>query len=61
LPGLARRVGDIRARLDSRGLRIGPYDVFIAGQALARGLTLVTRNTRAFARVEGLSLEDWEG
>jgi tRNA(fMet)-specific endonuclease VapC len=57
----ARRAGEIRARLDALGLRIGPYDVLIAGQALARGLTLVTRNTRAFARVEGLSLEDWEG
>jgi predicted nucleic acid-binding protein len=29
-------------------------------QALARGLVLVTRNTRAFAPVERLSVENWE-
>ena len=33
----------------------------IAGQALARDLTLVTRNTGEFRRVEGLRVEDWEG
>lgn len=56
----ARRAGEIRARLDAQGQRIGPYDVLIAGQALARGLTLVTRNVREFTRVEGLKLENWE-
>jgi len=33
--------------------------VLIAGQALARGLTLVTHNVREFARVDGLTVEDW--
>jgi tRNA(fMet)-specific endonuclease VapC len=28
--------------------------------ALTHNLTLVTRNTREFNRVEGLQLEDWE-
>lgn len=56
----SRRASEIRAQLDRKGQRIGPYDVFIAGQALARGLTLVTRNVREFARVDGLSIENWE-
>ena len=55
----ARSAGSVRARLKTIGRPIGPYDVLIAGQALARNLTLVTNNTREFSRVEGLRLEDW--
>jgi tRNA(fMet)-specific endonuclease VapC len=56
----ARAAGEVRALLAMRGKPIGPYDVLIAGQARARGMVLVTRNTAEFARVPGLSLEDWE-
>jgi tRNA(fMet)-specific endonuclease VapC len=49
----------IRAALKKAGTPIGPYDVLIAGQALARGLTLITNNVREFQRIEGLKLEDW--
>jgi tRNA(fMet)-specific endonuclease VapC len=55
----ARVAGEIRAELARRGTPIGPYDVLIAGQALARGLTLVTGNTREFSRVDGLKMVDW--
>lgn len=55
----ARLSGQIRAELARRGTPIGPYDVLIAGQALARGLTLVTANMREFSRVDGLKLVDW--
>ena len=41
------------------GLPIGGYDLLIAGQARARGLIVVTANTREFERVAGLSVEDW--
>ena len=51
--------GDIRAHLASRGTPIGPYDLQIAAIALAHDLTVVTHNTREFARVPGLKLEDW--
>jgi tRNA(fMet)-specific endonuclease VapC len=51
--------GKIRAALKKAGTPIGPYDFLIAGQALARGLTLVTNNVREFQRIEGLMLEDW--
>ena len=56
----ARRAGELRAALAKAGTPLGPYDVLIAGQALARGLTLITHNTREFNRVEGLVVEDWE-
>ncbi|CAN7420842.1 type II toxin-antitoxin system VapC family toxin [Caballeronia sp. LjRoot31] len=59
-PEDARRAGEVRAQLASAGTPIGPYDVLIAGQALARSLTLVTHNMREFQRVSGLSVEDWE-
>jgi tRNA(fMet)-specific endonuclease VapC len=35
------------------------HEILIAGTALARGLILVTSNTREFCRVDGLQLEDW--
>lgn len=51
--------GEVRAQLRRAGTPIGPYDVLIAGQARSRDLTVVTNNTRAFAWVDGLRLEDW--
>ena len=55
----AQAAGEIRAELERKGKRIGEYDTLIAGQALARNLALVTANTREFARVKGLVVEDW--
>lgn len=55
----AQQAGEIRAILAKAGTPIGPYDVLIAGQALARNLTLVTNNTKEFNRIEGLMIEDW--
>ena len=55
----ARAAGEIRADLARRGTPIGPYDLLIAGQAMARGLPLVSNNTAEFERIAGLKLEDW--
>ncbi len=55
----SQAAGEIRADLERKGRRIGEYDTLIAGQAYARGLTLVTANTREFRRVKGLAVEDW--
>lgn len=55
----ARAAARVRADLESAGTPIGPYDVLIAGTALANGGTLVTRNEREFGRVPGLALENW--
>ncbi len=45
----------IRAGLEMKGTPIAPYDVRIAGSALAFGVTVVTRNIKEFSRVDGLS------
>jgi tRNA(fMet)-specific endonuclease VapC len=55
----ARTAGQARAALEKGGIPIGAYDLLIAGQALRRGLTVVTANTSEFSRVTGLSWEDW--
>ena len=55
----AREAGELSAWLTLRGTPIGPYDVLIGGQARARNLVLVTRNTDEFRRIPGLKIEDW--
>jgi tRNA(fMet)-specific endonuclease VapC len=55
----ARTAGQVRAALEKAGTPIGAYDLLIAGQALRRGLTVVTANTSELSRVTGLSWEDW--
>jgi tRNA(fMet)-specific endonuclease VapC len=57
--GDAKAAGSIRATLQASGTPIGAYDYLIAGQALARQLTLVTANVSEFSRVKGLSWQDW--
>ena len=55
----AQTAARIRVELERQGTPIGPYDLLIAGQALANGFTLVTNNTSEFQRVTGLKLESW--
>ena len=55
----AEEYGRIRAHLTAIGSVIGPNDLLIAAIALANDLTRVTNNTREFARVPDLKLEDW--
>ena len=51
--------GKIRNNLEERGTMIGPYDVQIAAQGLARNLIVLTHNTDEFRRVPELKTEDW--
>ncbi len=55
----ARSAGMLRSTLETEGQTIGPYDLLIAGIALTHKLTVVTRNTREFARVPRLQVENW--
>ena len=57
----AAAAGTIRAYLEQQGSPVGPYDVQIAAQGLAKNITVVTHNTREFGRVPNLKLEDWVG
>ena len=52
-------MGEIRNEHHRAGTPIGPYDQTLTGHAHALGLILVTHNTREFARVAGLRVEDW--
>ena len=51
--------GDLRSELERKGTPIGALDTMIAAHALSQQSTLVTNNTREFARVPGLALENW--
>ncbi len=51
--------GDLRAELERKGTPIGALDTMIAAHALSHKSILVTNNSREFARVPGLALENW--
>jgi tRNA(fMet)-specific endonuclease VapC len=55
----ARAAGLINAELKAAGKPIGSYDVLMAGQAIQKNLTLVTRNISEFSRLKRLSCKDW--
>jgi tRNA(fMet)-specific endonuclease VapC len=55
----AMRYGEVRASLERRGKPVGPLDTLIGSHAHALDVILVTHNTREFAQIEGLRLEDW--
>ena len=55
----AKVTAAIRASLKTKGTPIGAYDALIAGAAMARGLIVVTGNTREFNRIGGLRVENW--
>ena len=55
----ALEAGRLRAYLADNGGPAGAYDELIAGQALARGWTLVTSNLRHFLRMQDLTIVDW--
>lgn len=51
--------GTLRCELESIGQPIGANDLLIAAHARSLNLTLVTANTAEFARVRGLTIENW--
>lgn len=55
----AAAYAQIRAKLERAGTPIGPLDMLIAAQAVARKLALVSNNEREFGRIAGLHLQNW--
>ena len=55
----AEEYGGIRAALESKGKTIGPLDMLIASHARSRRDAIITNNTKEFAKVDGLLVEDW--
>lgn len=59
IDAVSEAFGEIKARLERKGIRIEDIDAAIAAHALARGATLVTANAARMLRVPGLRVEDW--
>jgi tRNA(fMet)-specific endonuclease VapC len=55
----AIHAADTWADLKQRGQLIGDVDVLIAAIAMSEGLAAITRNTRHFGRIAGLTVIDW--
>lgn len=55
----AKQAGLLRGSLEGQAATIGPYDLLIAGIAIANQFIVVTRNQREFARVPNLKVENW--
>ena len=55
----AEAYGKLRGQLAAKGTPIGPNDMWLAAQAKAESLILVTNNEREFRRVSGLKVENW--
>jgi len=56
---VSSRYGELKAELERAGTPLDDFDIAIAAHALDAPATLVTSNARHFARVPGLSVEDW--
>lgn len=55
----ALEAGRLLAKLKSAGTPIGHFDTLIAAHAMSLKLTLVTNNTKHFAKVDGLTTANW--
>lgn len=51
--------GQLRAELEQRGVPLPLADLEIAAISIAGGFTLITGNTKHFARIETLRVENW--
>lgn len=48
-----------KAQLRRIGRRVEDFDIFIGSTSIVKGLTLVTRNSKDFANMVGIMLENW--
>jgi tRNA(fMet)-specific endonuclease VapC len=55
----ALAAADLMAPLVGSGQNLALQDIWLAGVAVGRNLTFVTRNRRDFNRITGLKVENW--
>lgn len=55
----AQIFGEAKALLEKRGERLADADLLIGAIAAARKATVVTGNKKHYARIPGVTLEDW--
>lgn len=55
-----RTYGEIKCKLETKGMRIDDFDLLIGSTALYNSMTLVTHNIKHFQRIPNLIIEDWE-
>ncbi len=55
----SKLAANVRTKLEAKGTPIGPYDLLIAGTAIANNAVLVTNNTKEFSRIQKLQIENW--
>lgn len=48
-----------KARLRSKGTHVDDFDLLIASTAIANNMIMVTDNAKHFARIEGITIENW--
>ncbi len=48
-----------KTRLRKKGSPLDDFDLLIGATAISNNLTLVTRNTSDFERMEGIAIENW--
>ena len=55
----ARKFGELKATLETRGEGLADADLLIASVAVARGAIVVTGNRSHYERIPGVEIEDW--
>lgn len=55
----AQIFGEAKALLERQGQRLADADLLIGAIAAAKQATIVTGNTKHYARIPGVALEDW--
>ncbi len=58
-PAVAMKFGEVRAVQFDAGTPGPEIDLFNGAVALVHNLTMVTHNTKDYANIPGLSLDDW--
>jgi tRNA(fMet)-specific endonuclease VapC len=56
---VADKFGELRAMLLDKGITVGEMDLLNGSVALLHNLTMATHNTKDYANIPGLTLEDW--